>query len=175
MAEVQRTVAATTKASTMLRRGCGRRCPVCGGGHLFRRWFEMAPACPWCGFVFKRKPGQWLGSWFLNVMLVQTVVCLLLFAAVAATWPETPSLLLLALAVAAAVVVPMAFFPFSRTIWSAIDLVMKPIEFDDGVPPGVFLEGDRAELEDGEGDDGEGDGRTDRRARPPRSTDRPIS
>lgn len=130
----------------MLRRGLVRHCPVCGSGRLFRRWFAMVPACPSCGFIFKRQPGQWLGSWFLNVILVQAVVCLLLFAAVAATWPDTPSLLLIGLAVAAAVVVPIAFFPFSRTIWSAIDLVMKPLEFDDGVPPGVFLEGDRADL-----------------------------
>ena len=28
------------------------------------------------------------------------------------------------------VVTPIAFFPFSRTIWIAIDLVMKPLDFD---------------------------------------------
>ncbi|MEZ5144971.1 MAG: DUF983 domain-containing protein [Acidimicrobiales bacterium] len=134
----------------MLRRGLVRRCPVCGGGHVFRRWFKMAPACPTCGFVYKRAPGQWLGSWFLNVILVQTVVCVLLFAAVAATWPDTPSSLLIGLAVGAAVIVPLAFFPFSRTLWTAIDLAMKPIHFDEGVAPGLFLEDERAALVEAE-------------------------
>lgn len=129
----------------MFRRGLARRCPVCGGGRLFRRWLAMEPACPSCGFVFKRVPGQWLGSWFLNIIAVQTVVCALLFAAVAITWPDTPSALLIGLAVGAAVAVPLLFFPFSRTIWSAIDLIMKPIGFDEGVAPGLFLE---AELDD---------------------------
>lgn len=170
---VGRNVSATTKGSTMFRRGVLRRCPVCGGGHLFRRWLHMAPACPTCGFVFKRVPGQWLGSWFLNVIAVQAVVCALLFAAVAATWPDTPSALLIGLAVGAAVAVPLLFFPFSRTIWSAIDLIMKPIGFDEGVAPGLFLEAELDELvareratpqateatATGDGDDGGTDGR----------------
>ena len=45
-------------------------------------------------------------------------------------------------AAAAALVVPFAFFPWSRTLWVAIDLAMRPLEFDDGVAPGFELEDD---------------------------------
>ena len=50
----------------------------------------------------------------------------------------------------AAVVVPFAFFPWSRTLWLAIDLAMRPLDFDEGVAPGFELEDDVAHLHDGE-------------------------
>jgi hypothetical protein len=37
--------------------------------------------------------------------------------------------------VATAVVVPLAFYPVSKTLWSAIDLAMRPLEPDDDVDP----------------------------------------
>ena len=32
-------------------------------------------------------------------------------------------------------VVPLAFYPTSKTLWSAIDLAMRPLEPDDDVDP----------------------------------------
>ncbi len=116
---------------------------MCGQGHLFRRWFSMAPACPGCGLIFRRAPGHWLGSWFLNVILVQVVLVVGIPLLVAFTWPARLSWPGLALVVAMAIVVPVAFFPFSRTLWTAIDLVMRPLDFNDGVAPGVELEQDQ--------------------------------
>jgi len=123
-----------------VRRGCARRCPVCGQGHLFRRWFSMLPACPGCGLVFRRAPGHWLGSWFLNVLLVQAVLVVGISLLVAATWPARLSWPGLTLIVAMAIGIPLAFFPFSRTLWTALDLIMRPLDFHDGVAPGVELE-----------------------------------
>jgi uncharacterized protein (DUF983 family) len=100
----------------------------------------MVAACPRCGLRFPREDGQWLGSWFLNVCVVQSVLVVVLASVVALSWPERPSWALLSVALVAAVVVPVAFFPFSRTIWVAIDLCMRPLEFDDGVAPGIELE-----------------------------------
>jgi hypothetical protein len=37
--------------------------------------------------------------------------------------------------VATAVVVPLAFYPVSKTLWSAIDLAMRPLEPEDDVDP----------------------------------------
>lgn len=100
----------------------------------------MVVACPTCGLRFPREQGQWLGSWFLNVCVVQAVLVAVLSIEVAITWPERPSWALLSVALVATVAVPVAFFPFSRTIWVAIDLCMRPLDFDDGVAPGVELE-----------------------------------
>lgn len=106
----------------------------------------MVPSCPGCGLRFQRVPGHWLGSWFLNICVAQTAVVAILVLGVAATYPDSPMLLLGVLAGLAAVVVPLVFFPFSRTIWCAIDLVMRPLEFHDGVAPGYELEAELDEL-----------------------------
>ncbi|MCD9623544.1 DUF983 domain-containing protein [Rhabdothermincola salaria] len=137
-----------TPPSTVLRRGFTRRCAVCGQGHLFRHWVRMAPTCPQCGLRFARIPGHWLGSWFLNVCLAQVVVLGILIIGVAITYPDPPMLVLGVIDASAAVVVPLAFFPFSRTIWTAIDLVMRPADFYDDVAPGYLLEEDIARLRD---------------------------
>ena len=137
----------TITTGVLMRRGMRRRCPVCGQGRLFRQWVRMVPSCPRCGLVFGRIPGHWLGSWFLNICVVQTAVVLILIIGVAATWPEPPMWTIGSAVALAAVIVPLYFFPFSRTIWTAIDLAMRPLEFDDGVPPGFELEPDRDELE----------------------------
>lgn len=145
--------------STLLRRGATRRCPVCGNGGLFRAWVRMAPTCPTCGFVFARVPGQWLGSWFLNVCLAQTVVVLILIIGVGVTWPDPPMVVVATSAGVAALAVPFAFFPYSRTLWLAIDLAMRPLDLDDGVAPGFELEADLDRLRREQGEDGGGHGR----------------
>lgn len=128
------------RASKLVGRGLMRRCPVCGSGHLFRLWFAMRTACPGCGLVFRRAPGQWLGSWFLNIVLVQVVLVVGISGLVAATWPARLSWLAIGAVVVVAIMIPLLTFPFSRTLWMAIDLIMRPLEFDDGVAPGVELE-----------------------------------
>jgi hypothetical protein len=100
----------------------------------------MAPECPTCSFRFKRNPGHWLGSWFLSICVVQTVLVVVLIAEVALSWPDRPPLAQVLALPVVAVVLPLAFFPLSRTLWSAIDLVMRPLELDEGVAPVVELE-----------------------------------
>jgi uncharacterized protein (DUF983 family) len=131
-------VALTT--SVLMRRAALKHCPVCNRGHLFRRWVMMADACPTCGLVFRREPGQWLGSWFLNVCVAQMAVTLVLIIGVASTYPNPPMWIIGAVATLSAVVVPVLFFPFSRTVWTAIDLAMRPLEFAEGVDPAFELD-----------------------------------
>jgi len=107
----------------------------------------MVPECPQCGLVFDRLPGHWLGSWFLNICLVQLVVVLILSIGVAATWPEPPMWIIGGATALSAVLVPFLFFPISRTLWCAIDLAMRPLDYDDGVAPGFILSEDQERLE----------------------------
>jgi uncharacterized protein (DUF983 family) len=126
--------------SVLLRRGITKRCPVCGQSHLFHHWISMAEDCPGCGLHFHRSPGQWMGSWFLNLCVGQVAVILVLIIGVALTYPSSPMVLLGGLGLLAAVGVPFAFFPFSRTLWTAIDIISAPLELDEGVAPGFELE-----------------------------------
>ncbi len=47
---------------------------------------------------------------------------------VAVTLPEIPVAGLVALVATIGVVVPLACYPFSKTVWTAIDLRMRPLE-----------------------------------------------
>jgi hypothetical protein len=112
----------------------------------------MVESCPRCGLQFQRVPGQWLGSWFLNIVLVQASVVAVLVIGVASTYPDTPIGPIFAIGLVVAIVVPILFFPFSRTIWTAIDLAMRPLTFDEGVAPGFELDEDvKAEEHRSEG------------------------
>lgn len=107
----------------------------------------MLPQCPHCGLVFGRLPGHWLGSWFLNICVVQLVVVMILAIGVAVTWPDPPMWNIGLATALSALLVPFLFFPYSRTLWSAIDLAMRPLEYDDGVAPGFVLDADRRQWE----------------------------
>jgi uncharacterized protein (DUF983 family) len=132
----------------VLKRGLHRRCAVCGQKKLFRRWVIMVERCPRCGLRFQRDPGQWLGSWFLNICLAQLVVIVVLIVGVATGRPGASMVALGIIGALAACLFPLWFFPYSRTIWVAIDLAMRPLEFSEGVDPAWELEGDRRLLFD---------------------------
>ena len=119
----------------LLGRGLARRCPVCGGGGLFRRWFTIVDNCPRCGLRLERIEGHWIGALGMNVVVSFGAVLLAVVAAFAATYPEGSATAAVAAIVAVAVVVPLAFYPVSKTLWCAIDLAMRPLEPDDDVDP----------------------------------------
>jgi hypothetical protein len=74
------------------------------------------------------------------MVVAQTLMVTGISVLVAVTWPARLSWVALAAVVLVAVAIPMGFFPFSRTLWCALDLVMRPLDFSDGVAPGVELE-----------------------------------
>lgn len=131
---------------TLLKRGFHRRCPVCGGKKLFRRWVVMADRCPTCNLRFQRVPGQWLGSWFLNVCLAQILAIGIVLGGVIAAYPDPPLGVIGLVGGTVMVVFPFWFFPYSRTIWVAIDLAMRPLEFAEDVDPGWELEAELREI-----------------------------
>ena len=113
----------------VLWRGMTRRCPRCGTGKLFAGWFRMVERCPGCGHRFRREEGFQLGGYVINFGVTEGLVCAVvagyIVAAAAnpavAVWPVVIG------GVVAAVGTPIAFFPFSRTIWAAIDLTLTPL------------------------------------------------
>jgi uncharacterized protein (DUF983 family) len=119
----------------LLRRGLARRCPLCGAGGLFRRWFTIVERCPRCGFRFERMEGHWLGALGINTTVSFAAVLVAVIVAFALTYSdESPTIAVVAV-VATAVVVPLVFYPVSKTLWSAIDLAMRPLEPEDDVDP----------------------------------------
>lgn len=105
-----------------------KHCPVCGQGHLFRRWFTMLERCPRCDLRFERIDGHWVGAWGLNVIVSFTALFLVLVGGFVATYPDFAVVPLLLVAGGTAVLLPLVLFPWSRTVWLAIDLLMRPLE-----------------------------------------------
>ena len=131
----------------MMRRGLFKRCPVCGSGKLFRHWVTMVEDCPRCGLHFHRASGQWLGSWFLNICVSQVVIIAVLVIGMAATYQDPPMGLIITITALTAVLVPFVFFPYARTIWTAVDLMVQPLSLDDGVAPGFELDLERETVQ----------------------------
>jgi len=128
----------------MLGRAALRRCPVCGQGRLFRRWFHLVERCPRCGLRFERIEGHWTGDLGINTIVSFGALLLTLLVGFLVTWPEVPGPALFVVAVAVAALVPVVFYPWSKTIWLALDLMMRPLEPGEADIPGAGAGGDGA-------------------------------
>jgi uncharacterized protein (DUF983 family) len=117
---------------TMVLRGVRLRCPRCGGGKLFRHWFALKERCPTCGYKFDREKGGgfFLGGYVMNVVLGEGLLAiyLLVVATQAIAHPDMRIRTWLIGAILLAVIPPLLFFPLSRTMWMAMDLLIHPLE-----------------------------------------------
>lgn len=116
-------------------RGWIKHCGVCGSGHLFKNWFQMKERCPRCNLKFNRMEGQWSGDIGTNTVVSFGVLLVVLLGGVLITWPEPPMVAIGIAAVAVALIMPIFFLPYSKTLWLAVDLLMRPLE------PGEVAEG----------------------------------
>jgi uncharacterized protein (DUF983 family) len=133
----------------MLKRGLRKRCPRCGGGHLYTSWVRMRERCPTCGFKFEREPGFFVGAYFVNFAVTEGLLFLAVIAVVVMKNNDPDSSLVIPLVVAGvlAIVAPILLYPFARTTWSAIDLAMTPLELDEIVSARDHLQ-ERGEADD---------------------------
>jgi len=87
----------------------------------------MVDHCPRCGYVFAREAGFFLGAFVINfgftIAGLGVIMGALILVLAGGGSPGSIAVVALA-AVLECVVVPVAFYPFSKTLWSAIDLVM---------------------------------------------------
>lgn len=111
----------------MLARGLVRRCPRCGGGNLFPRYWTLREACPTCGMKYERDPGYWLGAMIINTAVTIASFLIVFVGATIATWPDPPWTALLIGTMVLNLVVPVIVYPFSKTVFVALDLGVRPL------------------------------------------------
>ena len=88
---------------------------------------ELRESCPTCGVRFEREEGYFLGAYALNLIVAEFLGLGLAILLVFKTGLRDAGLLWQeVVAVALAVAFPLLFFPFSRTVWIAMDLVFHP-------------------------------------------------
>lgn len=121
---------------TRIARALRLRCPHCGGGPVFVTWFRMVPACPSCGLTFERgERGYWLGAYFVGLVAIDVVFSVWWLVVIALTWPAIPWRFLQLSTIGLLLVTPVAFYPYSHTLFLAFDLTWHPVEEDDFAAP----------------------------------------
>ena len=105
----------------MLWRGFTKRCARCGSRHLFTRWFTMVDDCPRCGLHFEREAGYWAGALAINIGIAAVVFVVAFAIGLVLTVPDVPVVPFLAVLIPLMIIVPTFGYPFSKTIWVAVD------------------------------------------------------
>lgn len=112
---------------TLVGRALLLRCPHCGERGIFDSWFRQKDACPRCGLSFNRgEQGYIVGAYMFNIIVAELVFAALFIGVLLATWPAPPWTLLTYGAAALMILLPVLFYPFSRTIFLAFDLIFRP-------------------------------------------------
>lgn len=100
---------------------------------MFRSFFVVKPRCPRCNFPLQREEGHWLGAVGINTIVTFGLLFATLVVVFAATWSNRRGAPVFVASFAVAGVVPLVFFGPSQTVWSAIELLMRPLEPSDDV------------------------------------------
>ncbi|MDY7102057.1 MAG: DUF983 domain-containing protein [Actinomycetota bacterium] len=117
-----------TSKMTLTARALVLRCPNCGSRGLFVNWFTMRERCPTCGLASERVPGHFVGAVGMNTIVTFGLLAVVLVAGFVITYPDVAVGPMLAIGLGTAVVFPLAFWPVSKTLWTAIDIMMRPVE-----------------------------------------------
>jgi len=124
--------ALVSRSLRLFSRALRLRCPNCGQGRLFTSWLRMRERCPVCGLRLERgEEGYQVGSYMFNIVAAELVFAALFLGAVVLTWPTPPWKVLEYGGIALMVVAPFVFFPFSKTLFLAFDLLFRPAGSDD--------------------------------------------
>jgi ribosomal protein S27AE len=109
---------------TMLGRALRLRCPRCGQGMLFLGWFRMRSRCDWCGLIYEREPGFFLGSIYINYGLTALLTAVagpaLFFTNLVSERQALGAL------TAFCLLFPAWFFRYARSLWLGFDQYWDP-------------------------------------------------
>jgi uncharacterized protein (DUF983 family) len=124
------------RSTTLLLRALRLRCPHCGGGPIFLTWSHLVPNCPVCGLGLERgEQGYWLGAYFFNLVAVETVFSVWVTGFLLWTWPDPDWKLFQITTIVLMLAVPIGFFPYSKTLFLAFDLWVRPPTEEDFILP----------------------------------------
>lgn len=118
--------------ASLLGRALNLRCPNCGGKPIFESFGKLRKRCPECGLWLERGEGDYyLGAYMVALIFVESLFALGFISVLLITWPDPPWDAIQwggALVLTAGVI---GCYPFSKTIWLAVDLVFRPVTPDD--------------------------------------------
>ena len=101
-------------------RGVRRRCPRCGDRDTFLSWFRLRSHARDASGGSRRRRSGYLGAMVLNYVIAVGLWVLVLVVGLVLTVPDVPVMPSIA-NVAVLVLVPLGFYPRSKTIWAAVE------------------------------------------------------
>lgn len=91
----------------------------------------MVETCPRCGLRFEREEGAFVGAVGINTVLTFGVLLIGMVTFFVVTYPDIPTGPGVFAAALLVIPIPIFLYPFSKTLWLAIDLLMRPVEPDE--------------------------------------------
>jgi len=92
----------------------------------------MRRACPSCHLLLDRGEADYfLGSYTINFVVAELLIVLGGALGIVLTWPDVPWSLITWSLAALMIVAPIAFYPFAKTLWLALDLTLRPLALKD--------------------------------------------
>jgi len=107
-------------------RALRRRCPRCGEGKAFESYFRLRDRCPVCGYVFEREEGYWTGAMIVNIAACEVWFLIGFVATLILTLPDVNWTAILLVMLVTNGLLPIVFYPFSKTLWMAFDRKTNP-------------------------------------------------
>ena len=112
----------------LLGRGLRLRCPNCGKGPVLRGWFRTQVRCGSCGIRVERgEHDYFMGSMLLNFSLTGLLLLVGVAVFLVVQWPDVDWDWLEWGAPVAMIALPVILFPFTKLLWLAIDIAMRPV------------------------------------------------
>jgi uncharacterized protein (DUF983 family) len=125
-----------SRALVLFARALRLRCPNCGQGRLFTSWFRVRERCPVCGLRTERgDQGYQVGSYMFNIIAAELLFAAVFIGTIVLTWPTPPWTLLEYGGITLMILAPFVFFPFSKTLFLAFDLIFRPAAPDELATP----------------------------------------
>lgn len=91
----------------------------------------MHDHCPGCGLHFEREPGYWVGAVTINTVVIFATFLVTFGGLTLLTWPNVPWVVVLIVTLIVNLVVPIVFYPLSKTVWLALEMSWHPLEPDE--------------------------------------------
>lgn len=84
----------------------------------------MTADCDYCGLIYEREQGYFIGAIYINIIVTETLLLgtLLIYGLVVGTLSQT----ILTTLVILAIVMPLLTFHHSRSLWLCFDHLMSP-------------------------------------------------